>query len=74
MVAFGESNVSIIKEKPSLRKKVETHYLLKKDISVLYNAIDQKIKNKEHVFVVVPAISSDKVDDNIETGSSKNLS
>ncbi|MFA7422245.1 MAG: ATP-dependent DNA helicase RecG [Acholeplasmataceae bacterium] len=67
MVAFGESNVSIIKEKPSLRKKVETHYLLKRDISVLYNAIDQKIKNKEHVFVVVPAISSDKVDDNIET-------
>lgn len=67
MVAFGESNVSIIKEKPQNRKKVDTHYLLKKDIHKLYEAIDQKIKNKEHVFVVVPAISSDKVDDNIDT-------
>ncbi len=67
MVAFGESNVSIIKEKPSQRKKIETHYLLKKDIKKLYDAIDEKIKNKEHIFVVVPAISSDKVDDNIET-------
>lgn len=67
MVAFGESNVSVIKEKPKERKKVETHYLLKKDIEKLYKAIDQKIKNKEHVFVVVPAITSDKVEDNIET-------
>ena len=67
MVAFGESNVSIIKEKPQNRKKVDTHYLLKKDIHKLYEAIDQKIKNKEHVFIVVPAISSDKVDDNIDT-------
>jgi ATP-dependent DNA helicase RecG len=67
MVAFGESNVSIIKEKPMHRKKVDTHYLIKKDIHKLYEAIDQKIKNKEHVFVVVPAISSDKVDDNIDS-------
>jgi ATP-dependent DNA helicase RecG len=67
MVAFGESNVSIIKEKPKERKKVETHYLLKKDIQKLYDAINQKIKNKEHVFVVVPAITSTHVEDNIET-------
>ncbi len=67
MVAFGESNISLIKEKPKERKKIETHYLLKKDIAKLYAAIDQKIKNKEHVYVVVPAISSDKVDDNIQT-------
>ncbi|MCD4826626.1 MAG: ATP-dependent DNA helicase RecG [Acholeplasmataceae bacterium] len=67
MVAFGESNISLIKEKPKERKKIDTHYLLKKDIAKLYAAIDQKIKNKEHVYVVVPAISSDKVDDNIQT-------
>jgi ATP-dependent DNA helicase RecG len=67
MAAFGESNVSLIKEKPKERKKIDTHYLLKKDISKLYAAIDQKIKNNEHIYVVVPAISSDKVDDNIET-------
>ncbi len=67
MVAFGESNVSVIKEKPKHRKKVETHYVLKKDIDRFYKAIDQKVKQKEHVFVVVPAITSEKVDDNIET-------
>lgn len=67
MVAFGESNISLIKEKPKDRIKIDTHYLLKKDITKLYDAIDQKIKNKEHIYVVVPAISSDKVEDNIET-------
>ena len=56
-----------LKKNQSIEKKSEHITYSKKDVAKLYSAIDQKIKNKEHVFVVVPAISSDKVDDNIES-------
>jgi ATP-dependent DNA helicase RecG len=67
MAAFGEHHVSLIKQKPKERAKVETVYLTKDKVNDLYEAIKQTVSRKEHVFVVVPAISSTKVDDNIET-------
>jgi ATP-dependent DNA helicase RecG len=67
MVAFGESHVSIIKEKPKNRLPVETIYIQKTEVKQLYDSIQHAINRKEHVYLVVPAITSDKVTDNIET-------
>lgn len=67
MVAFGESRVSIIKEKPKERKPVKTHYITKDAIHQLFEQMHAALSRKEHVFVVVPAIDSDKVTDNIDT-------
>lgn len=67
MIAFGENNLSLIKEKPKLRKPIITHYIQKNEISCLYKAIEKAVLKQQHVFLVVPAISSDKKDDNIET-------
>ena len=67
MIAFGDSHVSIIKEKPVNRKPVKTIYIQKDQISELYQSIDAAILRKEHVFLVVPAIDSEHVSDNIDT-------
>ncbi len=67
MIAFGESHVSIIKEKPKDRIPIETFYIQKDKIGELYQSIDVAIERKEHVFLVVPAIDSTKVLDNIDT-------
>jgi ATP-dependent DNA helicase RecG len=67
MAAFGEHHVSIIKEKPKERVQISTHYLTKEKVNELYEAMRQTISRNEHVFVVVPAITSTKVDDNIES-------
>ncbi|MDX9692458.1 MAG: DEAD/DEAH box helicase, partial [Acholeplasmataceae bacterium] len=67
MAAFGEQHVSLIKQKPKERGHVETIYMTKDKVKDMYEAIRQTTNNKEHVFVVVPAITSDKVDDNIES-------
>ena len=67
MLYYGDANVSIIKQKPANRKVVETIYLTKDKLNDLFEAMHQALKRKEHIYVVVPAISSTKVDDNIET-------
>lgn len=67
MVAFGDSHVSIIKEKPKNRIPIETRYIQKEKIGELYQSIDTAISKNEHVFLVVPAIDSEKVSDNIDT-------
>ncbi len=67
MVAFGESRVSIIKEKPKERKPVKTHYITKDHVNQLFDQMHSALLRKEHIFVVVPAIDSDKVTDNIDT-------
>lgn len=66
-VIFGNSHVSVIKMKPKDRKSVETKYIQKTDISFLYDAIRETVHRKEHVFLVVPAISSSRVTDTIES-------
>ncbi len=66
MIAFGENNISLIKEKPKARAKIVTHYITKDKIVKLYQAIEKAVTKKEHIFLVVPAISSTKLGDNIE--------
>lgn len=68
-VIFGNTHVSIIKMKPKQRKTIDTRYIQKSEISQLYDAIRETVKRKEHVFLIVPAITSTHVTDNIETVS-----
>jgi len=67
MITFGKDHVSIIKEKPKQKEPVETLYYTKDKLNNVYEHIDKEIKLGHHVYVVVPAISSQKVDDNIES-------
>lgn len=67
MILFGESHVSVIKEKPKNRIPIDTLYLTKSRIKDVYTKIQATINQLEHVFVVVPAITSEKVTDNITT-------
>ena len=67
MIAFGDSHVSIIREKPKHRILIETKYITKDRIQEMYDLIHSAILRKEHIFLVVPAISSEHVTDNIET-------
>lgn len=67
MIAFGNQHVSIIKTKPEHRLPIQTRYITKNTIQELYDMMYSALIRKEHIFLVVPAISSDKVTDNIET-------
>ncbi len=67
MIAFGESNVSIIHEKPKNRQPIKTHYLTRNQIEPLYQAIQETLLQKQHVYLVVPAITSLERGDNIDT-------
>jgi ATP-dependent DNA helicase RecG len=67
MIAFGDSHVSIIKEKPKHRILIETKYITKDRIQEMYDLMHSAILRKEHIFLVVPAITSEHVTDNIET-------
>lgn len=71
MIAYGPSHVSRIKEKPKNRQPVKTLYIDQNDDQKVLQAIKETIDLKQHVFVVVPAITSDKVDNNIETTQDK---
>ncbi|MFA6801485.1 MAG: DEAD/DEAH box helicase, partial [Acholeplasmataceae bacterium] len=76
MITYGKQNVSIIKEKPKQKTPVKTQYVTKEALPLIYEDIKNEIKLKHHVYIVVPAISSNKVDDNIDTAYkmiSKNL-
>lgn len=66
-IVFGNSHVSVIKSKPKSRVPIETVYLQKSHITTLYDAIRETIKRNEHVFLVVPAITSTQVTDNIDS-------
>ena len=67
MMTCGGQNVSIIKEKPKQKEPIETIYVTKDSLTQIYEKINEEIKLKHHVYVVVPAISSNKVDDNINS-------
>jgi len=67
MLAFGDAHVTFIKEKPQDRLPVESQYITKEKINELYQSIATAIQRKEHIFLVVPAIDSKKVSDNIDT-------
>lgn len=63
---YGDIKVSVIKEKPRGRIKVET-ILTNKDDSNMYKDLSDAINSNHKVFVVAPAIDSTLLDDNIET-------
>ena len=67
LIAFGESHVSIIKEKPKHRIPIETKYLTRDFIQEVYDKMHSALIRKEHCMVVVPAIDSEMMKDNIET-------
>ncbi|MDO9628539.1 MAG: ATP-dependent DNA helicase RecG [Acholeplasmataceae bacterium] len=67
LIAFGDSHVSVIKEKPKHRILIETKYITKDRIQEMYDLMHSAIIRKEHIFLVVPAITSEHVTDNIET-------
>jgi ATP-dependent DNA helicase RecG len=67
MITFGQQNVSLIKEKPQQKTPIDTQYVTKDKLEIIFKHIDQEINLNHHVYVVVPAITSDKVDDNIES-------
>ena len=66
MIAFGDSHVSVIKEKPKHRILIETKYITKDRVQEMYDLMHSAILRKEHIFLVVPAITSEHVTDNIE--------
>ena len=67
MILYGDNHVSIIKEKPSERQAIDTKYIKKELIQELYDMMHSALIRGEHIYLVVPAISSEKVSDNIET-------
>lgn len=67
MILYGNSHVSAIKEKPKQRKLIDTILIDKTQIQLLIGDIKFAINRKEHVFLVVPAIHSELIGDNIDT-------
>lgn len=67
MIMYGNSHVSTIKEKPKSRKVVETLIVKRDQIDPLMADIKQATNRKEHVFIVVPAIHSELLQDNIDS-------
>ncbi len=65
MVSFGESNVSVIREKPAKRTPVITKLVDQKNEQKVFMDIEKALTRGEHAFIVVPAISSEQVKDNI---------
>lgn len=67
LLAFGETHVSWIKEKPKQRKAIETRYITRDLVQEVYDRMHSALIKKEHCMVVVPAIDSELIKDNIET-------
>lgn len=67
MLTYGYAHISVIKEKPTSRQAILTKYITKQTIDDMYSMMHSALIRKEHIFLVVPAITSDKVTDNIET-------
>jgi len=55
---FGDLETSIIKSRPSFQKPVITKYFTDDKILDCYHLVDEAVNRGEHVFIVVPAISS----------------
>lgn len=67
MLAFGDTHVSLIKEKPLSRLPILTRYILKNEIDALYQMMASALIRKEHIILVVPAIDSNLKTDNVDT-------
>ncbi len=60
MTIFGDMDLSIIREKPKLRKEVKTYSKLESKIDEVLMFIKKEIKNNNQVFWVCPLIEESK--------------
>ncbi len=60
MTIYGDMDLSIIKEKPKLRKEVKTYSKLESKIDDVLRFIQKEIKNGNQVFWVCPLIEESK--------------
>ena len=60
MSAYGDMDISIIKEKPSHRKEVKTYSKLESKIDDIINFVKKEIKEGNQVFWVCPLIEESK--------------
>lgn len=66
LIAFGDNHVSFIKEKPKQRIPIETRYITRDLVQEAYDKMHSALLKKEHSIVIVPAIDSEQIKDNIE--------
>ena len=66
LIAFGDNHVSFIKEKPKQRIPIETRYITRDLVQEAYDKMHSTLLKKEHAIVIVPAIDSEQIKDNIE--------
>lgn len=66
LIAFGDNHVSFIKEKPKQRIPIETRYITRDLVQEAYDKMHSALLKKEHCIVIVPAIDSELIKDNIE--------
>ncbi|KFZ26857.1 MAG: ATP-dependent DNA helicase RecG [Candidatus Izimaplasma bacterium HR2] len=53
---FGDMDISIIKERPKNRIKVDTKLFKSSEMDLIYLLIDEQLKNNHQVYVVTPLI------------------
>ena len=59
LTLFGELSISRLKDKPLNRYPVKTEVISEDNIELVYQIIRDKVKNKEQVFIVCPAITNE---------------
>jgi len=59
-VLYGDMNVSEIKEKPKMQKRIKTKWVSSKAIGKMYSFIEKRINAGESCFIVCPAINADE--------------
>ncbi len=60
MTIYGDMDLSIIREKPKLRKEVKTYSKLETKIDDVLNFIKKEIRNENQIFWVCPLIEESK--------------
>jgi len=64
MVIYGDMATSVIREKPSGRKEISTHFLPYTDGDDIYNVLLAKLRKEEQAYIVCP-----RIDDDDDSGS-----
>lgn len=69
MVVFKDANISVIKEKPQARPEIMTHYVTSAMLDHVFTDMEERLRQGDNVFIVVPAIDSLEKGENIQTVS-----
>ena len=62
LTIYGDMDISIIKEKPAGRKEIKTTVLKFSELDKVISSIEEEIKNRHQVYVVVPLIEESDSD------------